>query len=220
MNLHQLIIQKAIEEIETKSHSMTAQFLEIHKIAYTDNEPKIARVDTSKKDEATVYFNVEGVAFFFAVYLDVNPTISVKWADSEPYHSVYFRASSKILSLNELKKFTKLISDRGRNKGDKRMPEFKKDVVWAISSIDFEPNPEPEVFEEKLAKLLDYLEQDKVGVEKLVKDAGGYIQVYTEFHNGNTLIGGHHINKDHINRMSKLDVAIDFDIRANGNFFK
>ncbi len=215
-----LIIKKAIEEIETRTLSMTNQFLEIHKIAYTDNKPKIARVDSSKTDKATVYFNVEGEAFFFAVYLDLNPTISVKWSDSEPYHSVYFRAWSKTLSLNELKTFTRLISVRGTNKGDKKIPESNNGIVWSLSSIDFEPNPEPEKFEEKLTKLLDYLEQDIVGVEKLVKDAGGYIQVYSSFHNGNTSIGGHHINKDHINRMSKLNLAIDFDISAEGNFFK
>lgn len=215
-----LIIKKAIEEIESRTLSMTNQFLEIHKIAYTDNKPKIARVDSSKTDKATVYFYVEGEAFFFAVYLDLNPTISVKWSDSEPYHSVYFRAWSKTLSLNELKTFTKLISVRGTNKGDKRWPESNNSLVWSLSSIDFEPNPEPEKFEEKLTNLLDYLEQDKVGVEKLVKDASGYIQVSSSFHNGNTLIGGHHINKDHINRMSKLNLAIDFNNCANGKFFK
>ena len=74
-------------------------------------------------------------------------------------------------------------------------------------------------FEDKLTKLLDYLEQDNEGVEKLVNDAGGYIQVYSSFHNGNTMIGGHHLEKDHIKRLSKLNLEIDFDISADGNFF-
>jgi hypothetical protein len=34
------------------------------------------------------------------------------------------------------------------------------------------------------------------------------------------MIGGHHIEKDQIKRMSNLNIEIDFDISAEGNFFK
>ncbi len=43
-----LIIEKAIEEVETKKLGVTEQFLKIHKIVYADNKPNIARVDTDK----------------------------------------------------------------------------------------------------------------------------------------------------------------------------
>ncbi len=43
--------------------------------------------------------------------------------------------------------------------------------------------------------------------------------MYSPFHNGNIMIGGHHIEKDHIKRISKLNLKVDFDIRADGNFF-
>jgi hypothetical protein len=123
-----------------------------------------------------------------------------------------------MLALEELSQMTTLTSTRGRNKGDKRNPHGGK-VERKRSTIDFEPNPEADEFEDKLTKLLDYLEQDLAGVGNLVNKAGGYIQVYSSFHNGNTMIGGHHIDKDHINRMSKLNIEIDFDISADGNFF-
>ena len=213
------IIEKAIEEIETKTFGMTEQFLKIHKIAYTDNKPKIARIDTDKKDKAIVYFNVEDKKFFLAVYIDTKPDIKVMWINTEPYHSVYFRASSDTLSLKELAKLTSLISTRGRNKGDKKIPDTKSKIVWKRTIIDFEPNPEADEFEDKLTKLLDFLEKDKEGVENLVNNANGYIQVYSSFHNGNTLIGGHFIDKDQIKRMSQLNLEIDFDISADGNFF-
>ena len=214
-----LIIEKAIEEIETKTFGVTEQFLKIHKIVYTDNKPIVARVDRDKEDEAIVYFNIVDEKFFLAIGVGVKPNVSVRWINTEPFHSVYFRASSDRLSLTELSQLTKLKSTRGRNKGDKKRPDNGTDIVWRQSTIDFEPNPEADEFEDKLKKLLDYLEQDKEGVENLINNAGGYIQVYSSFHNGNTMIGGHHIDKDQIKRMSKLNLEIDFDISADGNFF-
>jgi hypothetical protein len=91
-----LIIEKAIEEVELKNLGVTQQFLEVHKMVYSDNKPKIARVDTDKEAEAIVYFNVENEKFFLAVYLDLRPNISVRWINTEPFHSVYFRALSEL----------------------------------------------------------------------------------------------------------------------------
>jgi hypothetical protein len=202
-----LIIEKAIDEVETKTFGLTKQFLEIHKLAYVDNKPKIARVDTDKKDEAIVYFNVEGEKFFLAVYIDTTPITSVRWTNTEAYHSVYLRASSTKYTLSELAELTKLKSTREKTKRER-------------NTIDFEPNPEADEFGDKLNKLLDYMERDKEGIEQLIKKADYcYIQVYSSFHNGNTLIGGHHIDKDQIKRISNLNLDIDFDISADGNFF-
>lgn len=218
---HTLIIQKATEELATKSFGVTEQFLAIHQVAYVDGVPMVARVDTEKEDgTAIVYFPIVGQKFSLAIYLNTVPTVSVRWVDIEPYHSVYFRASSDSFSSQELAALTKLTSTRWRNKGDRKNPKGKADICWKESTIDFEPNPEVDAFEDKLTKLLTFLEQDEAGVKNLVDKADGYIQVYSSFHNGNTLIGGHHINIDHIKRMSKLNLEIDFDISADGNFFK
>ena len=103
-----LIIEKAIEEIESKSSGVAEQFLEVHRIVYEDSKPKIARVDTDKKDKAVVYFNVEGEKFFLAVYVDIKPNIEVSGITIEPYHSVYLRASSDKFTLKELALLTKL----------------------------------------------------------------------------------------------------------------
>ena len=213
-----LIIEKAIEEVEAKTLGVTEQFLSIHKLVYVDNKPKIVRVDTDKVDEAIVYFNVENEKFFLAVYVGLKPKVLIRWTNTQPYHSVYFRATSEILSLTELSEFTSLAITKGRNKGDKKNPDGGE-TKWKQSSIFIEPNPEVDEFEDKLTKLLDYLETDSEGIEKLVSNANGHIQVYSSFHNGNTMIGGHHLEKDHIKRLSKLNLEIDFDISADGNFF-
>lgn len=214
-----LIIEKAIEELRTRTFGFTEQFLEIHTIAYTDNKPLIARVNRDKEDEAIVYFSISDQKFFLAIGVGIAPGASVLWVNTEPFHSVYFRAASNNLSLAELSQLTKLKPTGSKNKGDKKRPGTGIDTVWEQSIIDFEPNPEADDFEDKLTKLLNYLEQDKEGVEKLVNNAGGYIQVYTSFHNGNSMLGGHYITKDQIKRMSKLNLEIDFDISAEGNLF-
>ena len=120
--------------------------------------------------------------------------------------------------MKELSELTKLTLTRGINKGDKKNPDGGK-IEWKESSIFIEPNPEADEFEDKLTKLLGYLECDSEGIRKLVSNANGHIQVYSSFHNGNTMIGGHHLEKDHIKKLSKLNLEIDFDISANGNFF-
>jgi hypothetical protein len=211
-----LIIEKAIEEIETKTFGVTEQFLKIHEIVYDDNKLKVARVDKESGDgTAIVYFPVKDEKFYLAVYIDTEPEISVRHVNIEAYHSVYFKAISETFSFDKLSGMTKLKATGGHNKGDKR----GQNVLWKWSSISFEPNPEADEFEDKLTKLLNYLEQDREGVEKLVNNANGHIQVYSSFHNGNTLIGGHHIDKDHIRRMGKLNLEIDFDINADGHLF-
>jgi hypothetical protein len=216
-----VIIEKAIEEVETKSWGVTKQFLDIHELVFENGKPKVARVDRDKKDgTVVVYFPVRGVKFFFAVYLDLEPDVSVIWIGTEGYNSVYFRAFSETLSLEELSKLTTLKHTGGRSKGEKKRPIGGTGIVWKESTIFYEPNPEPDEFEDKLRKLLDFLETDKNGVALLVDKADGYIQVAIEFHNGNTMLGGPHIDKESIKRLAHLNLAIDFDLYESGNSFK
>jgi hypothetical protein len=216
-----VIIEKAIEEVETKSWGVTKQFLEIHELVLENDKPKVARVDRERKEgTVVVYFPVIAVKFFFAVCLNLEPEVSVKWIGTEAYNSVYFRAFSETLSLEELSQFTTLKHTGGRSKGEKKRPTGGTGIVWKESTIFYEPNPEPDEFENKLKKLLDYLETDKNGVAVLVGKADGYIQVAIEYHNGNTMLGGHHLNKEAIERLALLNLEIDFDLYVSGNSFK
>ena len=45
-------------------------------------------------------------------------------------------------------------------------------------------------------------------------DGTAYIQVATVFHNGNTMLGGHHPDKDIIKRLAALNLELDFDLYA------
>lgn len=216
MSSDTLIIEKATEELETKSCGVTEQFLKIHQVVYENGKPKVERVDRESEDgTAIVYFHVKDEKFYLAIYVDTEPEVSVRHVNTEAYHSVYFKAVSEAYSFGELSKMTKLKSTGGRNKGDKR----GGNIVWKRSSLFFEPNAEADEFEDKIKKLLDFLEQDKDGISTLVDNANGHIQVASSFHNGNTMLGGHHLDKDIIKRMANLNLAIDFDLYADGNFY-
>jgi len=219
-DLESTVMQMAIEEIESKRFGFTGQFLEIHDVVHTNNLPKVDRIDWDKNDgSAIVYFPIEGERFYLAVFVDTLPEVSVRWVNTESYNCVYFRANSDILSLNQLADLTSLKSTGGRSKGDNR-GSGQSGILWKESTLFIEPNPEPDEFEDKLTKLLDYLDQDKPGIQNFVLNYAGYIQVAIEFHNGNTMLGGPHIDKELIKRMGSMDLEIDFDLYARGKFYK
>lgn len=211
-----LIIQKAIEEITAKTFGVTEQFLNIHEVVYEHDKPKVARVDTEKEDgTAIVYFPIKDENFYLAVYLDTIPQISVRHVGTEHGNSVYLGVSSKIFSMQELSEMTKLKVTKGHSKGDKRGSTY-----WKFSKVCFEPNPEPDEFEDKLKKLLDILESDHEGVKQLADKAAAWIQVTQEFHIGNTMVGGSFIDRENIKRIANLNLSVDFDLFVGGNLFK
>jgi Domain of unknown function (DUF4279) len=211
-----LIIQKATEEIEAKAFGVTKQFLEIHEIVCDDSKPKVARVDIEKEDgTAIVYFPVKDEKFYLAVYHDTIPQVSVRHVGTVYYNSVYLGVSSKMFSFKELSEMTKLQAARGHSKGDKRGGTY-----WKYSKVCFEPNPEPDEFEDKLKKLLDVLENDNEGIKQLADKADAWIQVAQEFHIGNNMLGGSFIDKESIKRIANLNLSIDFDLYVGGHLYK
>ena len=93
-------------------------------------------------------------------------------------------------------------------------------VNYRFSSLGIEPNPEPDEFEDKLAKLLDLLETDKEGIKRLVDKANGGISVAMTFHDGNGMFGGPHLDRQTVKRLGDLNLSVDFDLYADGNSFK
>jgi hypothetical protein len=213
-----LIIEKAIDELQSKRFDTTKQLLEIHDIIYTDNKPQVLRVDIEDDDgTAIVYFPLKDQKFYLAVWLDTKPEISVRAVGTEYYNAVYLRVTSDDLSFQELSSLTKLKPTGGWGKGDARK---SGNSFYKFSALHFEPNPEPDEFEDKLRKLLDFLERDKDGIVALTEKASVHVQVATIFHNGNTMLGGHHLVRDIIKRLAGLNLEVDFDLYAEGNFFK
>lgn len=208
------------KEFREKTFATTAQYLEIHSPIYVDNKIKVDRIDREGKcynqDELIVaYLPVLDERFYFALYIAPKEK-EFLGIDTEAWHVVYFRATSEELSIDELKSMTRLKPTEFWNKGDLR-PNGKS--THTFSHFEILPNPEPDAFDDKFKKLLDFLEQDKDGIKRLIDNANGYIQVATYFHNGNGMLGGFHLGKDEIRRMNDMRLEIDFDLYVGGNKF-
>lgn len=213
--------QQAIELIEKefkdKTLGVTEQYLEIHNPIYADNKLKVVRIDRDRKDELIIaYLPVLDEKFYFAVYINTK-TNEITGVGTEAYHRVYFRATSETLSADDLKAMTCLTPTECWNKGDLRKSGRSNHT---FSNFAIMPNPEPDEFEDKLKKLLNFLEQDKDGVKRLVDKANGYIQVAMDIHNGNGMIGGPNIDTGDIHKINELGLSINFDLYVGGSSFK
>lgn len=209
------------DEFKQKTLGVTQQYLAIHSPVYVENKIKVDRIDRESKDKykdeyITAYLPVLDERFYFAVYIN-SKTNEVTGVTTEAFHRVYFRATSKSLTADELKAMTRLTPTETWNKGDLRK---SGNSHYTFSNFTILPNPEPDEFEDKLKKLLDLLGQDKEGVKQLVNKAHGHIQVAMDIHNANGMIGGPHLDTSDIKRMNELGLSIDFDLYVGGNHFK
>jgi len=212
------LLTVAIEEITHPTFGVTEQFLATHELVYESGQPMIAGLKVNTEEEyATVYFSVVGERFHFVVYVNTQPEIQVRGTDTQDYCQVYFRATSEELTLQQLANFTSLPPSGGWSKGDLR---GKGSATYSFSSLVLELPQEPGELYAKLKPLLSYLAQDLVGIRLLADKYYGIIQVHTIFHNGNTMLGGLHLDRADIQQLAALNLEIDFDLYAEGNFFK
>lgn len=217
MDLNQQVAEKVKSELQNSEFGVTQQFLEVHEIEMLDDNPVILRVDEEEGDGTVIaYLKVKDESFYFAVYFDTVPDLKIRWLGSEAENTIYFRAQSESLDAKQLAYMFGLTPTRIVKRGE----VGKFGGVNKFNAILFEPNPEPDEFEDKLTKLLVLLEANRDGIRKLADQAGGYIQAAITFHNGNTALGGPHLDAYTVSRLSSLGLSINFDLYATGNSFK
>ncbi len=204
-------------EFSLKTLGTTEAYLEIHEPIYSNGELKIDRIDREgRPDLIIVYLPVKGEYFHFAVYIDTEEK-AIFNVGTESRNMVYLRATSDTMDLNQLCKLCNLIPTKVWNKGDLKP---SKKSAYDFSGAWFEPNPEPDAFEDKLKKLLLYLQNDKPGVHELAAKAHAYVHVTMDFHAGNQLLGSAGVNLECIKLLADLNLEISFDITAWGEPFK
>ena len=205
------------EELKLKTLGVTEQYLEVHNVVYKNNKAIIERIDRERGDNTIiVYLPVAGETFYFAAYIDPE-TKTVSGFHTEANYRVYFKATSETMTLPELSSLTKLKPTESWNKGDIRTNTNSK---LKFSLISFFPNPEPDEFEDKLNKLMDFLEQDIQGIKALISQASGCIQAAITYHDANGMLGGPTIDARSIKRMNDLGLEINFDLYVEGNPLK
>ncbi|WP_285055301.1 DUF4279 domain-containing protein [Pedobacter ginsengisoli] len=205
------------EELKSRTLGVTEQYFEILDVYYDDGVPRIARIDREGTgDVVVVYLPVADEWFYLAVYIDAVEQ-KIFNIGTESRNKVVFRATSETYSMDDLLGKTSLPVLTKWNKGELKS---NRKSVNKFSCIEIEPNVEPDSAEDKLTKLFKLLAQDKTGIADLVTNADGYIQVIMDFHGGNQLLGGLSLSKEHIQKMSELNVGIEVDVASWGEPFK
>lgn len=203
-------------EFRDKTLGTTAQYMEIHAPVYRDERIVIERVDRNKADLLIAYLPVADEYFSFAVYIDPNKKEIIN-IGTESRNVVCLRATSQTLTAVELQNFTTLKATRYWNNGD-LWPNKKS--TYSNIFLEFEPNAEPDEFEDKLKKLLIFLKRDKEGIFSLAANAKAYIHVIMDFHAGNQMLGSVHLDMETIGMLNELNLELSFDFAAWGNPFK
>jgi hypothetical protein len=207
-HLKEELTKRAIAEIELQTNPNTEQYLAVLQIDQKDGRAKVARVDCSTH---TVYFSISEEDFFFVVTLTEDAS-KVKGVGIESSNNIYFSATSKTLTFEQLSKLTMLKPLAGWSRGDLRRCGKNK---YNFSRLTFNPFPNKAYeFEAKLKLLLTELEKNEQGIKALVDNADGYIGVCrNQYIEGNI---GFHLESETINRLSQLNLAIDIDQYVGG----
>ena len=210
------VAQLVEKEFTEKTLGVTEQYLDIHQPIYKNGQLVIDRIDRESADKIIAYLPVDGEYFFFAVYIDI-ASKEIFSIGTESGNIVSLIATSETLSSNDLQSFIKIKASERWDKGDLRP---NKKLKYNFSGIGFNPNPEPDEFEDKLKKLLIFLQQDKAGVRDLVANSNTFIRVIMDFHRGNQLLGGAVLNSENIKHIADLNLEVSFEITAWGEPFR
>ncbi|TGD82916.1 DUF4279 domain-containing protein [Hymenobacter wooponensis] len=210
----QQIKQLLAQELANPTFGLTQRFLVVHRILYEEDLPVILRIVETAVGFVTAYLAVEKHRFYLATGIDTTAA-KIIWVNTEDFHDIWLRATSEELTSAQMLMLTSLTPIRQYTKGDIR----RKSINHSHSAIYFQPDQQPDTFENHLCNLLDLLEQDVEGIQALAVQTECVIRVASYFHNGNGMLGGHFIDAPTLKRISNLAVSIDFDLYAEGNSY-
>ncbi len=195
IQLTEEIKKAAIEEILNPTFGTTQQFLEILKVQTNNSIPVIGHIKVDKlNNDATVYFPVEGESFFIAIYLDTDDAVKIRSVETEASSSVYLSIGITNGTNLELP----ITADW----------EYKDFKIYGID-ID-----QPDDVENKIKKLLDYLEPYKATINKIAETNPVTLNIaYFAYRDQ---MWGLHLDTTTMKKITELNAELDLDIRAEG----
>ncbi len=119
--------------------------------------------------EVVAYLPVLNEKFYFVISIQSNPAPKIVGIGTEYYNDILFQASSESLDFDELSALITLKPTGGWRKGDLK---HTGNATHKYTLIRFNPYPEPDEFEDKLKKLLDYLVPTLSGRQKAGRPCG------------------------------------------------
>ncbi len=196
----------AIAEILNPTFVLTRQLLAINTIVFRENRPFVEDIILSEEEKtAEVYFPIEGERYYFVIYIDLKPQLSVRWMGMSQGNRVYFLATSEKHDLDELIALIGVEPTRTWKKGKN------------IRHDGFEIQPavkETGEVEDKLQAIIRVLLPFKAKLQILSTIADTGIQI--AYWGYKEQMWGMHFDTETIQGIATLNLSIDIDLCAGG----
>lgn len=196
----------AIAEILHPKFALTQQLLAVNKLVIREQVPVVEDVILREEEKmAEVYFPIEGEHYYFAVYVELEPQVSIRWIGMSSENRVYFYAKSVEHRLDEL------VTLAGVN------PTRTWEVGKHIRHNGFEIRPslkETGNVEDKLRTIIRLLLPQTANLHALSSIAD--IGVNIAYWGYNYQMGGIHFGLETIQGLAALNLSVDVDLYAGG----
>jgi hypothetical protein len=213
------ILKAARTEIKNPIRPSTEQLLNVMEVKVDANDLAIVKhleID-QEKQEAIVFFEVKESSFYLKIHLNLEDEIEVVFADTAPFINISLSFLSEEHSLDQLLGKTILKPSETTKVGDTTFIENKVEYKSTYNDITFVGSEKIDHIEGKLLEFIRFLEQDKVGIKKLVEMTGDKtLFIIFIYHISNGNFSGLSLNSEIIKRLAELDLQVTFDLYAEG----
>ncbi len=196
----------AIAEILNPTFALTRQFLTENKVVLKEHVPLVEDVIFREEEKtAEVYFPIAGERYYFVVYVDLEPHVSVRMMGTSPGNRVYFLATSEKHSLDELIALAGVEPTRIWEKGKN------------VRHNGFEVQPsmkETGNVEDKLRTVIKLLLPHKATLHALSTIANMGIQI--AYWGYREQMWGIHFEAETLQGLAALNLSVNVDIYAGG----
>lgn len=205
----------ARKEIEEQSFELTKQYLSVNKLVYENDKPKIADVIMNDGEQsAEVYFFIVDEAYYFVVYLDTSPEVTVRFMGMSAGNHVYLSVSSNVNNLEKLLEGINLVPSKTWQKGT-QISKRNTNRFHEASGFTFqlEDKKTGEV-EEKLASLINKLETSNL--IQIIKSDEIHKEIRVVYYGYKEQMSGINLKPIIIEKLSMLNASLDIDLYAGG----
>lgn len=216
--MKEIITQLIAEELLNPNFEMTRQHLSVMEVVYERGHPNIVAIEIDAfPNQVIAYVEVKNKSFYLQFVFDTSEAIEISCIDTSPFVGITYMPSSVDLTLEQLTLMTSLNASESICKGD----YFSNGKFqYNYNALVFNSFQGPGSIKKKLDYLLDILETDIDGVMNLSRQTeSADLFVTVVYHIGNGNFTGLYVDKEQINRLSKMGLELTFDIYAAGTKF-
>ncbi len=209
------IRRAVLDEIAVPRFELTKQYLSVNTLVVKEGLPQIEHIEMCEREQtAEVYFPVAGEDYFFVVYLDLTPAVSVRFMGMEAGSRVYFSASSSVIGLEELIRELDRQPAETWQKGT-RIPNRKVERFYEDSGFTYEiGGSKSGTADRKITELIDML--DRLNLDRVLNSQDIHREIQIAYYGYQEQMNGIHLEPDTLMKLAKLNAHIDIDLYASG----